>query len=70
MGAVSNIDDKAVKAILAGNNLIITTDYEKDIRDVKVAIDDGRLSEELIDRLAFKILSWKYYKGLMFEHQK
>lgn len=70
MGAVKDIENKAVKAILAGNNLIITTDYAQDIDDVKKALDDGRLSEELIDRLTFKILAWKYYKGLMFEHQK
>ena len=70
MGAVSSIDDAVIKAILAGNDLIITTDYAKDIEKVKQAIDNGTISEDLIDRIAFKILAWKYYKGLMFEHQK
>ena len=65
MDAVSSIDDVAVKAILAGNDLIISTDYEKDIQDVKDAVNDGVISEDIIDRIAFRILSWKYYKGLI-----
>ena len=70
MGAVSNIDNNVVKAILAGNDLIITTDYQSGIASVKNAVNDGTISENLIDKLAFKILAWKYYKGLMFEAQK
>ena len=65
MNAVSSIDDVAVKAILAGNDLIISTDYEKDIQDVKDAVNNGIISEAIIDRIAFRILSWKYYKGLI-----
>lgn len=70
MGAVSSIDNAVVKAILAGNDLIITTDYKNDISSVKKAIENGNISEDFINRIAFKILSWKYYKGLMFDHQK
>ena len=70
MGAVSSIDNAAVKAILAGNDLIITTDYEASINSVKTALNNGTISESLIDKLAFRILAWKYYKGLMFEGQK
>lgn len=70
MGAVSSVDNAVIKAILAGNDLIITTDYKSDISSVKNAIENGSISENFIDRIAFKILSWKYYKGLMFEHQK
>ena len=70
MGAVSSISDVAVKAILAGNDLIITTDYETSIRSVKKALAEGTISEELIDKLAFRVLAWKYYKGLMIDIQK
>lgn len=70
MGAVSSISDVAVKAILAGNDLIITTDYEASINSVKKAVAEGRISEELIDKIAFRVLAWKYYKGLMIEIQK
>lgn len=70
MGAVSSIDNATVKALLAGNDLIITTDYATAISDVKSALADGTISENLIDKLAFRVLSWKYYKGLMTENQK
>lgn len=66
MAAVSAIDDVAVKAILAGNDLIITSTPQKHINDITKAIEEGRISEETIDKLAFRILAWKYYKGLMF----
>lgn len=67
MGAVSSISDVAVKAILAGNDLIITTDYATSFNSIKNAVDEGRISEELINKLAFKVLAWKYYKGLMID---
>lgn len=67
MDAVSSINDVAVKAILAGNDLIITTDYATSFNSIKNAVDEGRISEELINKLAFKVLAWKYYKGLMID---
>ena len=66
MGAVSSISDNAVKAVLAGNDLLITTDYDGSFISIKEAISDGTISEELIDKLAFRVIAWKYYKGLMF----
>ena len=65
MGAVSNIDDVVVKAVKAGNHMIITTDYKSDIEKVKSNLDNGNLREEDIDKLVFKVLAWKYYKGLI-----
>lgn len=70
MGATSTIEQATVKAILAGNDLIITTDYEKSIRDIKKALSDGILDEGMINKLAFRNLAWKYYKGLLFENEK
>lgn len=70
MKALDNIDNKVVKAILAGNDLIITTDYEESIKQINNALEDGTITEALIDKLAFRALAWKYYKGLMFEYQK
>lgn len=70
MGAVSNIQNKVVKAILAGNDLIIVTDYEEAINQIKTAINDGTISEDLINKLAGRVIAWKYYKGLMYENQK
>lgn len=66
MGAISSINNATIKAILSGNDLIITTDYIESINEIKTAINDGTISEDLIDKLAFRVLAWKYYKGLMF----
>ncbi len=70
MAAVANIEDVTVKALLAGNDIIITTDYEQGFNDIKQAVEDGTISESLIDEIAHKIISWKYYKGLMYDKQK
>lgn len=70
MNAVSSINDNVVKAILAGNDLIIVTDFQSSIEKVKDAVKNGTISEDLINKLAGRILAWKYYKGLMYENQK
>lgn len=70
MSAVSSIDNNAVKAILAGNDLIISTNYKTDIADIKQAIEDDTISQTTIEKLAMRVIAWKYYKGLLFENQK
>ena len=70
MDAVSGIADVAVFAVKAGNNLIITTDYEESFNSIKTAVNDGEITEEDIDELVFRTLAWKYYKGLMFNNVK
>lgn len=69
MGAV-NVDNAVVKAIKAGNDLLIVTDYESSIKEVKDAIEDSTLSKEAVDKMAFRIIAWKYYKGLMYDVEK
>lgn len=70
MGAVSSIDDVSVKAIQAGNDLIITTDYEESFNSIKNAVENGVISEDLINKLSFRVLAWKYYKLLLIDNQK
>lgn len=70
MGAITGTSEAAVKAILAGNDLLITTNYENDVRDIKNAINNGTLSEDAIERKAMRVIAWKYYKGLLFGDQK
>lgn len=64
MGAVSKDKNATVKAILAGNDLIITTDYKNSIESVKKAVKSGKISEKTINQAVSRILAWKYYKGL------
>ena len=70
MGATSSISDAIVKAIKAGNDLIITTDYEDSIIKIKEALEANSISESQIDEMVFRVLAWKYYKGLIFTNQK
>ncbi len=65
MGATKDIEGATLKAILSGNDLIITTDYEKSINLVKEAIKNNVIDESLIDRLAFRVIAWKYYKKML-----
>ncbi len=70
MGAVSSIPNVVEKAVLAGNDLLIVSDYEESIAEVKNAVNNGTISNDLINKLAFRILAWKYAKGLMYDNQK
>lgn len=70
MKAVNSFNDTAVKAILAGNDMIISTNYEVDIKDIKNAISNGTLTEDMLNKLAMRVIAWKYYKGLLFKNQK
>lgn len=70
MGASKNIGNKALKALKAGNDLIITTDYEESFNEIKSGLENGEITEEEINRLVFRVLAWKYYKGLIIENDK
>ncbi len=70
MGATSGIDDAVVKALIAGNDIIMVTDYEKAFNSIKRALENGSIDENLIEKNAFRILAWKYAKGLMYNNQK
>ena len=70
MSALDSINDTTVKALTAGNDLVITTDYETSFNEVKSAVEDGTLGENYIDKLVFRVLAWKYYKGIMIENIK
>lgn len=69
MGALENVENKTVKALLAGNDLIITTDYQESINEIKNALEEKTIDENLINKRAFRILAWKYYKGMMFQNK-
>ncbi len=65
MGALNAIDNKVVKALQAGNDIVMITDFAGASDEIKKALNDGTLEESVIDKATFKVLSWKYYKGLM-----
>ena len=55
----------AVLALQAGNDLIITTDYQTQIPAVLSAIAEGALSESDIDTACRRVLQWKQSLGLL-----
>lgn len=70
MNATASIPNATQKAILAGNDIIITSDYEKSFNEIKEAVENNIISEELINNIVHRIITWKYYKGLMYEKTK
>lgn len=55
----------AVLAVLAGNDMIVTTDFTTQIPQVIAAVEDGTIDESLIDRAVSRVLGWKYDLGLL-----
>lgn len=70
MGSLNDVDNINVKALLAGNDLIITTDYQTAIEEIKQGITDKQITEDTINKAAFRVLAWKYYKGIMYVNEK
>lgn len=55
----------AVLAVLAGNDLIVTTNFEEQIPLVIAAVQAGVISEDVLDRAVRRVLEWKYDLGLL-----
>lgn len=68
MDAISvpyGIGEAAVLAVLAGNDLLISSDFPEQYAAVLEAIREGRISEEQIDNAVRRILLWKQSLGLL-----
>lgn len=58
-------NEAAVQALIAGNDLLIATNFEQQIPAVIAAVKDGTLSESRIDESVLRVLSWKYSLGIL-----
>lgn len=65
MGALSKEKNIYTKALIAGNTLLIVTDYQKAFKEIKEAATSGTLTEKTIDDAVNKVLAWKYYKRIL-----
>lgn len=54
-----------VQAVLAGNNMLIVTDYVAAFNEIKQAVADDVISESQIDYLLVPVLALKIQKGLI-----
>lgn len=59
MGAVADVEDVYVKAVNAGNDLLITTDYETAYSEILDAVKNGIISEETLDNAVRRVLKLK-----------
>lgn len=65
MAALDDIEgNKYVKAVLAGNDILIVQDGKEALNDILEAVENGIISEEMIDTAVTRILAWKYYKNM------
>ncbi|MBR5429990.1 MAG: beta-hexosaminidase [Firmicutes bacterium] len=68
MGGVAQlygVDETAVLALLAGNDLLLSSDPEQQIAAILRAMDTGRVSESLVDETVERILRAKIMAGLI-----
>lgn len=52
--------EAAVQAVLAGNDMIISSDFTAQKLEVLKAVEEGKISENLINKAVKRILAWKY----------
>jgi len=70
MGAIkkfANNESEAVLAVLAGNDIILTSDYYEHYDAVIKAYNEGKIDDIIIDRACRRILAWKIAYGLLEE---
>lgn len=55
----------AVLALQAGNDMVVTTDYQTQIPAVLEAVQRGEISESTLERAVERVLQWKLSLGLL-----
>ena len=59
-------EEAAVLAVLAGNELLCSTDYRVQYQAVLEAVESGRIPMETLDAAVLRVLTWKQRLGLLF----
>lgn len=62
MQAAAGYDEPYIKAVNAGNDMLIVTDFEAAYDEIVSGIRDGKISEETVNAAAERILDWKNSK--------
>lgn len=65
VAAYAGDQSPAVMAVKAGNDMIITTDFQTQIPEVVQAVKSGEVNEAQIDQSVTRVLQWKYDLGLL-----
>ena len=62
---IYGVGETAVLAVLAGNDMLLSSDPEEQIPAVLAAVESGRISEDLVDAAVERILLQKIASGLI-----
>ena len=65
VAAYATNESAAVMAVQAGNDMIITSDFQTQIPQVVEAVNNGTIDEAQVDQSVTRILKWKYDLGLL-----
>jgi beta-N-acetylhexosaminidase len=57
--------DPSVQAVLAGNDMLLTAEFQQGYDSVLAAAQSGEIPKQTIDKAVFRILAWKYAKGII-----
>ena len=63
MKGIKNFNERIqseVQAVLAGNDLLIVTNFKEAYENILEGISTGVLSEEIVNQAVIRILAWKY----------
>mgnify|MGYP003294722459 FL=1 len=55
----------AVMAIQAGADMVVSSDFEKEIAQVVLALENDELTEERIEQSVLRVLQWKLLLGIL-----
>ena len=55
----------SVQAVLAGNDMLISSDYKTQYAEVLAAAKDGTIDEAALNAAVRRVLIWKYDLGLI-----
>ena len=60
------VGEAAVLAVLAGNDLLCSTEYPTQYPAVLDACRSGRIPEETVNQAVYHVLAWKQSMGILF----
>ena len=65
IGLYTGNEAPAVLAAAAGNDLLLSQNFDQTIVQLKEAYDAGRITDEMVDSSVIRVLSWKLALGLI-----
>lgn len=65
MAAAANYENPYKTAVLAGNDMLIVTEYDKAFNEILDAVENGEIDESIIDAAVSRILSSKQRRGII-----